>query len=259
VKLDFLSPGAEATQAGVTPIARSPMESSTRAAGAHFEVREGWNVAVGFGASAGGGAERERGAALRTAGWADVSHLGKLELQAPAETLTALVAGATAGAEPEFGRAIRAADAWWCRLTRTRALVICDTAVLPALRGRLAEAAAASSRASVVDVTSTFAALTLVGPLAREVLARFSALDLRPARTPIHALRPGSIGRQPAILICEAEDRYLFLFGWAIGEYMWSIVADAGTHLGGGPIGIDALAAIGPLGGNRPAEAARRA
>jgi sarcosine oxidase gamma subunit len=87
--------------------------------------------------------------------------------------------------------------------------------------------------------------MTLVGPLAREVFARFCALDLRPAVTPVRALRPGSIGRQPGILVCEAEDRYLFLFGWAIGEYMWSVVADAGGHLGGRPIGVDALSELG--------------
>jgi sarcosine oxidase gamma subunit len=92
-------------------------------------------------------------------------------------------------------------------------------------------------------VTSNFAALTVTGPLARETFARFCALDLRPHVTPVGALRPGSIGRQPGILIREDEDRYLFLFGWATGEYMWSTVADAAEHLGGGPVGVDALVA----------------
>jgi sarcosine oxidase gamma subunit len=96
----------------------------------------------------------------------------------------------------------------------------------------------------MVDVTSNFAALTIVGPLAREVFARFSAIDLRPQITPVAALRPGSVARQPAIVICEAEDRYLYLFGWATGEYVWSAVADAGHHLGGRPIGADDLAAL---------------
>jgi glycine cleavage system aminomethyltransferase T len=101
------------------------------------------------------------------------------------------------------------------------------------------------------DVTTNFAAMTLVGPRAREVFARFCALDLRPAVAPVRALRPGSIGRQPGVLICEAENRYLFLFGWATGEYMWSVVTDAGEHLGGRPIGVDALAEYGPA---RPAQ-----
>ena len=78
------------------------------------------------------------------------------------------------------------------------------------------------------------------------MFARFCALDLRPSQTPLHALRPGSIARQPGILIREDQDRFLFLFGWGVGEYMWTVVADAAEHLGGRPVGVDALAALDP-------------
>ncbi|MGO9957291.1 MAG: hypothetical protein ACLP50_15200 [Solirubrobacteraceae bacterium] len=241
MNLDFLKVDAAVSAAtGVAaggPIARSPMEASARAAGARFEVRAGWNLAVDFGGESG----QEAAAALQTAGWADVSHLRKLEIQAPAASLEAI--GDQFGAALELGAAARAGDAWWCRLTTTRALVIGDTA---AVLQRLEAAVAQAPGATLLDVGTSFAAITIVGPLAREVLARFCALDLRPARTPVGALRPGSIGRQPGILICEAESRYLFLFGWATGEYVWSIVTDAGRHLGGRPIGADALAGLSP-------------
>jgi heterotetrameric sarcosine oxidase gamma subunit len=207
VNLDFLTPAANSD--GI--IARSPMEGMAKAAGARFEVRDGWNVAVDY-------------PSRRVAGdvaWADVSHLAKLELQGVSETISSL----------EFGTALRRDDAWWCRLTESRALVI---GARPALD---------DGDLDVTDVTSNFAALTVTGPLARETFARFCALDLRPRVTPVGALRPGSIGRQPGILIREAEERYLFLFGWATGEYMWSTVADAAEHLGGGPVGVDALVA----------------
>ncbi|HEY1567562.1 MAG TPA: hypothetical protein VGF68_11120 [Solirubrobacteraceae bacterium] len=213
MNLDFLRPTAEKA------VAHSPMERLARAAGASFEVRDGFNVAVVF-AGAGGD-----GTATDTVSWADVSHLGKLELQGPAEAIDA-----AAGTELPFGTAVRRDDAWWCRLTGTRALVIGTRPDLSAAEG-----------VDVLDVTSNFAALTLIGPLARETFARFCALDLRPRVTPVGALRPGSIGRQPGLVICEGEDRYLFLFGWATGEYMWSVVADAGGHLGGRPCGVDAL------------------
>jgi glycine cleavage system aminomethyltransferase T len=191
-------------------------------------------------------AEQEAEACRRMGGWADVSHLGKLELQAPLQELDALVAQSADGATLELGRATRAADAWWCPLTRSRALVICDPAALPALRDQINKAAqTAAPSSSVVEVTTIFAAITLPGPVAPEVFARFSAIDLRPQSTPVGGLRPGSIGRQPATLICEAPDRFLFLFGWAIGEYMWSIVQDAGEHLGARPIGVDGLALVG--------------
>jgi heterotetrameric sarcosine oxidase gamma subunit len=209
VNLDFLTVGGtESSSDGI--VARSPMEGMAKAAGARFEVRDGWNVAV----------EYPRG---RTGdvSWADVSHLPKVELQGASEMITSL----------EFGTAAHRDDAWWCRLTESRALVI---GARPALD---------DGDLDVTDVTSNFAALTVSGPLARETFARFCALDLRPRVTPVGALRPGSIGRQPGILIREGDDRYLFLFGWATAEYMWSTVADAAEHLGGGPVGVDALVA----------------
>jgi glycine cleavage system aminomethyltransferase T len=212
VNLDFLRPAAEGA------VAHSPMERLAREAGARFEVRDGWNVAVEFPGAAGAGL-------TDTVSWADVSHLSKIELQGPSEAIDA-----AAGTELPFGTAVRRDDAWWCRLTRTRALVI----------GKRPEVEAATGL-DVLDVTCNFAAITLLGPLARETFARFCALDLRPHVTPVHALRPGSIGRQPGLVIREDEERYLFLFGWATGEYMWEVVADAGGHLGGAPVGADAL------------------
>ena len=55
--------------------------------------------------------------------WADVSHLAKVELQGPSEAIDA-----AAGTELPFGTAVRRDDAWWCRLTQTRALVIGEAA-----------------------------------------------------------------------------------------------------------------------------------
>ena len=212
MNLDFLRPTAEAA------VAHSPMERLARGAGARFEVRDGWNVAVEFPGADGPG---------DAVSWVDVSHLGKVELQGPSEAIDA-----AAGTELPFGTAVRRDDAWWCRLTQTRALVIG--------KGGWASITGAEGL-DALDVTTNFAALTLLGPLARETFARFCALDLRPQVTPVNALRPGSIGRQPGIVIREDEERYLFLFGWATGEYMWEVVADAGGHLGGHPVGADAL------------------
>ncbi len=78
-----------------------------------------------------------------------------------------------------------------------------------------------------VDVTTCFAALTIFGPLAREVIARFCALDLRPQVAPPGSFRPGSVARQPGMILVQDTDRFLLLFGWAVGEYMWTVVDDA--------------------------------
>ena len=240
MSFEFLAPDAAVADDRFTPLARSPMERDARAAGARFEVRDGWNVAVGYTS-----AEQEREAVRRVAAWADVSHLGKLELHASPDELGAIAAQASGGASLELGRGVRAGDAWWLRLTGGRALVVCEPGAVAGLRERLQEAAAgASGLVSIVDATTKYAALTILGPQAREVFARFSALDLRPAVTPVHGLRPGSIGRGPGILLREDEERYLFLFGAALGQYMWTVVDDAARHLGGSPVGVDALEPI---------------
>jgi glycine cleavage system aminomethyltransferase T len=197
VSLAFLSPTA--TNGA---IARSPMERPAKAAGANFEVRDGWNVAVSY-----------DGQASDSVAWADVSHLRKWEVRGD-------------GVGGELGTARRQGDAWWCGITSTRALVIGDPSEVPA---------------DALDVTSNYGALTILGPNARETIARFCALDLRPDKAPPHTFRPGSIARQPGMLVVEAENRYLLLFGWALGEYMWTVVADAAEHLGGAPLGADAL------------------
>jgi glycine cleavage system aminomethyltransferase T len=200
VSLTFLSPAA----ADPSAVARSPMERKAKAAGARFEARDGWNVAVEY-----PGEDKVPG----TVAWADVSHLRKLELQGE-------------GVSGELGEARREGDAWICRLTPTRALLIGGEHTPPP---------------DAVEVTTCFAALTIFGPQAREVIARFCALDLRPQVAPPGSFRPGSIARQPGMIIVEDTDRFLLLFGWAVGEYMWTVVDDAARSLDGGPVGFGAL------------------
>ena len=144
-----------------------------------------------------------------TVGYADVSHLRKTEIQ-----------GDDVGT-PD-GTATRVGGAWRCVLTPNRALVI-------------------GGSAEGLDVTGNFCAMTIVGPMARETIARFCALDLRPDVTSVRGLRPGSVARTPGFVIREDEERYLLLVGSAYGEYLWTVVADAAGHLGGGPIGVDDL------------------
>ncbi len=216
MSLDFLAP-----EANGDAVARSPMEREALTAGARMELRDGWNIAAGF--------DGEEPRLRDTVGFADLSHLGKLELNGPFEEL--------APVPLEFGMAARAEGAWWCPVARERALVICEPSALPGLRERF------GSRA--IELSTSYAALTIAGPLSREVFARFCALDLRPQSCPPRAFRPGSVARTPGYVLREEGDRFLMLFGWALGRYVWEQVADAAKHVGGGPVGVDALAPLG--------------
>lgn len=228
--LAFLQADAD-VERGTAPVARSPMAREAAAAGARCVVRDGWEVATSY---VGGGAERL--ACLEAVGFADRSHLGKLELQGAAAALDALDAVPPLPADP----ATRAQDAWWCRVTPERALVLCDPGTTASLRERLTTAL----DGHVLDVTASYGAVALVGPLARETFARFCALDLRPHVAPVQSFRPGSIARTPGYVLREDEQRYLMLFGAAYGRYLWTVLADAATRLGGRPIGEDALAPV---------------
>ena len=214
--LAFLSPGPGA-------VAKSPMEPGAAAAGAVFEERDGWKVAVSF-----------PGEDSSAVGFADVSHMGKIEVQGDVAAVT--------GHDLELGRATRADGAWWCPYSATRAVVLCPAGETVAIRDSLlASAADANGLTSVIDTTTAQGAMTILGPLARETFARFTAIDLRQQVTPVHGWRPGSVARTGGAILCEAPDRYLMLFGAALGQYVWTVVDDAARHLGGGPIGVDAL------------------
>jgi heterotetrameric sarcosine oxidase gamma subunit len=180
----------EFLEAAGDAVARSPMERQAQEAGARFEVRDGWNVAVSYPADG-------------SLTWTDMSHLRKVEVHGSHDLAP--------------GEASKVNGSWWCPITRDRALVI------------------GSADADGVDLTCSLAALAICGPQAREVFARFCALDLREREMPVGGFRPGSVARTPGYVLREEDDRFLMLFGWALGEYMWTVVADAAESLGGVP------------------------
>jgi heterotetrameric sarcosine oxidase gamma subunit len=242
VSLAFLS--ADAATAGEA-VARSPMERRALAAGAQLQLVHGWNVPGAYGE-----AQLERERLTRSVGFSDRSSLVKLELAAEPQRLAAVVALASGGDAALLpGLAARRATAgagahsWWCPVTPGRVLVLGEQQDAEALRAGVSEAAErVGGTAGVVDLTCGLAAMTLAGPQARELLARFCAIDVRPAQAPPMSFRPGSVARAPGYLLVEGAERLLVLVGSALGEYLWQVVADAAAQLGGGPVGARALA-----------------
>src|SRR5918994_7782716 len=126
------------TATATDAVARSPMERQARAAGASFEVRDGWNVAVSYGA--------KEAAALETVAFADASHLRKYEKQGDLPRL-------------EFGKATVDGESTWLPMTSTRALIL-----------------GGEAPAGALDVSTAFGVPRLAGPPARETVARFTPI-----------------------------------------------------------------------------------
>lgn len=215
MSVEFLSPLPTAAQP-----ARSPLLDAALESGAHSEVVDGWEVVASFGDPG-----RETAACAESVGFADRSKLLKLELQWQRES-------------PGFrgGAAARLGDGWRCPVRPDRELILGEGPVGPELQAELDSAAA-----HVCDLTASLGAISIAGPMARETIARFCAIDVRPGALPVSGFRPGSVARTPGFLLREGEDSFLLLFGAAYGTYVWETVADAATRLGGRPVGPAAL------------------
>lgn len=235
MSLRFLTPAG----AGARP-ARSPLADAAAAAGAVTELRAGWELAVSFGDPA-----AEAGACAESVAFADLSHLTKLELQGPPTAIDAAVHGEAAGGDaasgPGLGLARREDGIWRCPLTPVAALVLADPADAG---GAWSELEPAGVRA--LDLSSALGAIAIAGPAARELLARFCALDTRDSVLPPHGFRPVSVARTPGYILRETPERFLMLFGAAYGSYVWEVVAHTAARLGGRPVGVDALPALEP-------------
>lgn len=206
-------------------VARSPLADAAAAAGGLVEVRDAWELAASFGDLGG-----EAAACAASVGFADRSSLVKLEIQGSAERLEQAVGPL------EPGVAVRQDGAWQCPIAPELCLELRDPGLA---QGRLEALEAEGAR--VCDLTASLAAISVVGPEARETIARFCAIDTRPGSLPQGGFRPGSIGRTPGYLLREGEDGFLLVFGAAYGSYLWEQVASAAATLGGRPVGFDAL------------------
>lgn len=236
MSLEFLAPDATRPHDGAAPTARSPLEPLLERAGARFAARDGWSVATGFGSP-----DAELEGCRSAVALADRSQLGKLELQGGARAIEEIVAQAGDGARLGPGVAARAADAWWCPITAERVLVLTEPARTPGTRARLEELTGDGAPASLTEVTAALAAIAVVGPLARDLFARLTALDLRPRELSEGEFRPGSVARVPAMVLRERGERFLLLCGAAQAAYVWTVAADAGGPLGGAFAGAEAL------------------
>lgn len=243
MSFEFLAPDAAEAFDGARPPLRSPIEWAHLEAGAKLGDRGGWKVVEDYGAP-----QRERAACHGSVGIADLSCLGKLELQADPATLASIVSSLAGGATLELGRATLHEGVWWCPIAADRVLAVTPPEETRRVREALEDEAGRSGFASVQELTSALGSNMVVGPLSREAFARTTALDMRSARFSERAFAPVSVARTPGMVLREGGDRFLHLFGSGYAQYTWTVFVDAAESLGGRAVGLQALGAVGEVG-----------
>ena len=239
MSFEFLAPDATGPVAGgPPPPQRSPIEWAHLDAGARLAERAGWQVVGDY-----GDAEREQAVCRAAVGVADLSCLGKLELQADHDATAGIVSALAGGTTLELGRAAHHDGTWWCPMTAGRVLAVTQPERTAAVRDALEDEAGRARFASVTELTSAWGSNAVVGPLARETFARATALDMRAARFPEGGFAPVSVARTPGLVLREGGDRFLHLFGAGYAQYNWAVFVDAAKSLGGRAVGLDALGA----------------
>ena len=206
--LDFLSPSLAREEGGFQPVARSAAERVFVAAGAIFDIRDGWRVPTIV-----PDAEHH----LATVGLADVSHLGKLELRpAPPATLPV---------DDETLQQTVAKSVWY-RLSPRRAFVLFPE------RARTEVTAHFGDANLLLDVTAAYAVLAVSGPGARDLISRLTHLH--------HFPSGGEVAHVTAHVLPSGTG-FRILVAQELGHYLAEVALDRARALGGGLVGVDAL------------------
>lgn len=204
----------------------SPLDDVLKRSGAHMTEREGWVVAADFGSLA-----AEIAVSRATAGLADVSSIAKFDVRGSAPAIADMY---PSGREVRPGRAIEAADAWWCVISTEQLLVLAPPSRAARVRTDLEEGALAGTR--IDDVTAERVAVCLTGPHAREVLTRTGAAPCSPG-----AMRVESVGGVPTLVLHQYEKQWLLVAAAEEAGALWGALTEAGSPLGLAYVGADAL------------------
>jgi len=226
-------------ETAAAPTRLLPLHHEHLRARAQMVERDGWLQPWAY-----ADPEREARVARATAGLLDASATTRVAVkgaQVEAALEAAWPGAATAPlqvAAPEPGLLV-------CRLAPDEALVLAPIAERAAVLARLEERmATVAGCAHVLDVTSGHAGMQVVGPRARDLLSRCTALDLRPPELPnrrcaqaalarVHALVVrDDLGDLPAFQVHVARDYAAFVWEWLL---------EVGHAFGAVPCGLGAL------------------
>jgi sarcosine oxidase subunit alpha len=221
-----------------TPLKRTALHHAHVALGAAMVEECGWQRPASYRPP-----EDELRIVRSAVGLCDISPLGKLDLKgrqiaAGLEHLPTL---------PPVGQLLRITlgdqPVRCCRLTSDQLLLLTDPGPPAAVVQAVGRMTAADACLHLTDLTSSLAAVQLVGPRSRELLRKLTAVDLSAGRFPDLACAQGGVAGVHALVLradIGGELAYEIYGGREFGAYLWEALTDAGEEFGGVPFGTTA-------------------
>jgi heterotetrameric sarcosine oxidase gamma subunit len=201
-------------------------------AGGVMSEREGHPVAANFGSAA-----TELAICVKRVGLAVRSELDALEIAGPEPWLAHFLEGSLGGRVPVEGEAVRTARSWCCRVAPDRAVVIGPWSAAARWSAIMRHAIITGAAVDCTDRSDSATALTLVGPRAARLL---DDAGLEPG-LPVGGVRETWFAGTTALILREADDRFLLLLDADHAVDAWQELFDVGRALGLSMVGAEAL------------------
>jgi aminomethyltransferase len=221
---------------------RTPLHDIHERLGARWQETAGWRCAEAY-----TDPEREAALARSAAGLADVSAMGKFQIEGALAAAAAALRGAYSAAPDGIGAGARVADGELYRLRADQYFLLTPPAGQGVARDRLNAAAGAGGLVTATDLTHGLAALLLVGPQAAAILRRVCGLDFAEAAFPSPAARSSSVAKTKQLIVRSdrgALPAYTIIGARSLAAYLWGVLLEAGHADGLAPIGLAAVQAL---------------
>ncbi len=233
-----------------TAIAKlTAMNAAHRELGAEFIYRDGWKLPGRYTA-----VDEEVASVKENGGFFDISPVGKLSFQG-ADVLAGVAQALSLPEALIVGKAMRCPSPTASEDSResvTVAALTYDEAMVftsPGARESVAEALEEqlAGCAYMIDLTSAWAGIGLVGPRVGDALARIVDLDLDPERFLDGACAQAKAAEVHTLIVrgdVSGELGYQLYVTRDYGEYMWVAMVHGGKGVGVGPVGVEAFERI---------------
>jgi len=193
-------------------------------------MRDGHAVIAHYGSVA-----TEVAVCVKAAGIVQRPEIGALELRGPGSSLEHLLARVLGEHVPAPGAAVPIGAAWCARPTAERALIVAPRSSLERWRRLVQRSIVSSGRVRSSDAAA-ICAVSVLGPRAARVLSEAGVCEmLLPG-----AAVAGALAEAPAVVVCEAPDRFLLLVEADADSVAWAKLDAAGAPHGLSHVGHDA-------------------